>query len=281
MVYLGIDIGGTSAKVAAVRDGRTLWTAQSPPYRQPDTAQLIQAIRVALDGRRYEVAAVGLCVPGLIDPRKRTTCAVNVPGLNGIALDELVCDALGVGSMRVQLLSDAVATGFDLYAKRKLAGRLLSLAIGTGVGAAVLDDGVPLKVDGESPGHFGQLDVSIEGHPVVGPDGGAGSLEGYLGGPVLAAQHDDVPAAIAAWRGDELPLRALARAIRIAHAIYRPHHVYLAGGIGIRLGHVLGGLRRLVEDRLSRIARTDWTLGVGDSEFHAVEGAARYAASNP
>ncbi|MBV9490447.1 MAG: MFS transporter, partial [Verrucomicrobia bacterium] len=59
------------------------------------------------------------------------------------------------------------------------------LALGTGVGAAVLDDGVPLRVDGDSPGHLGQIDVSLDDRAPIGPDGGAGSLEGYLGVPAI------------------------------------------------------------------------------------------------
>ena len=62
---------------------------------------------------------------------------------------------------------------------------------------------------------------------------------------------------------DDPPMRALARAIRIAHALYRPHHVCLAGGIGNRMGRLLPDLRHAVEDRLTNIARAGWTLSVG------------------
>jgi hypothetical protein len=134
-------------------------------------------------------------------------------------------------------------------------------------------------VEGNSPGHIGQLDVSLDDRPPVGPDGGAGSLEAYIGAAAIAAGGGgDVPAAVGGWRGDERPLAALARAIRSCHAIYRPEHVGLAGGIGIHLGHVLGPLRAMVETKLTNIARPGWTLFVGDSELHAAMGAARMAA---
>src|SRR6185295_15399031 len=105
-----------------------------------------------------------------------------------------------------------------------------------GVGMAVLDDGVSLMVHGESPGHLGQVDVSIEGDPVIGPDGGAGSLEGYIGAPALVKKYGpDMPANLARLGKNDSALKALARVIRICHAIYAPHHVGLTGGIGIRL----------------------------------------------
>ncbi|HEX2973801.1 MAG TPA: ROK family protein [Tepidisphaeraceae bacterium] len=279
MSYLGIDIGGSSVKMAAVDEGQTLWTGQSERYERPDTQRVIEAIRRAAGGRATRADGVGLCVPGLLDQAKRAiTLSVNVPGLNGVNLEALIGMALGESLGRLRVVSDAIATGYDIGFQRQLRGRLLVLALGTGIGAAVLDDGQPLYVDGESPGHLGQMDVSIEGEPVIGPDGGAGSLEGYLGAAALIARYgNDLASAVKTFRGDEVPLRALARAIRIAHAIYRPDHVVLAGGLGIRLGHVLPRLRQIIETNLIHIAKPGWTLTVGDSDYHAALGAARMA----
>jgi hypothetical protein len=124
------------------------------------------------------------------------------------------------------------------------------------------------------------MDVSIEGEPVVGPDGGAGSLEGYLSAGALASRYGGGEGKwVSAMRADDPPMRALARAVRIGHAMYRPNHVCVAGGIGNRLGHLLPQLGRAVNTQLTAIARSDATLSVGDSDFHAARGAARAAAS--
>jgi hypothetical protein len=69
----------------------------------------------------------------------------------------------------------------------------------------------------------------------------------------------------------------LVRAIRIAHAMFRPHHVCLAGGVGIRLGRIVPDLRAVIADHLTHIARPEWTFSVGNSDFHAAQGAARLA----
>ena len=273
-VGFGIDIGGTAVKLAAVdARGGVLWTARSEPYQRPSAAQLAAAIRAGVAGRVTGSVSVGVCVPGILDDsRTRVVQSVNLPGLNGVRLDALVADALGphAAAAGVTVASDAVAAAYDLQRARALRGRLFVLAIGTGVGAAVLDDGMPLRVDGDSPGHFGQVDVSVEGHPAVGPDGGAGSLEGYLSGPAMGHRVQSLTV-------DDPAMRALLRAIRIAHAIYRPHHVYLAGGVGIRLGRLAPELREAVARDLTNIARPDWTLSAGDSDFHAAQGAARMA----
>ncbi|HZK81062.1 MAG TPA: ROK family protein, partial [Humisphaera sp.] len=157
---LGLDIGGAGLKVAALRNGAILWTTKRG-YRKPTVDDLIGAIRDALKGHAENFAAVGICVPGLLDKqRKRVTFSVNVPALSEIALDDLVSRALGRKPDMLHVANDSMASGYDIHSMRKLPGRLLVLALGTGVGAAVLDDGVPLKVDGESPGHVGQFDVS-------------------------------------------------------------------------------------------------------------------------
>jgi predicted NBD/HSP70 family sugar kinase len=206
--------------------------------------------------------------------------AVNLPALEGLNLDQLVAESIGVVPSRIVIQTDANATGIDVYLTNQLKGRLCCIALGTGIGMAIIDDGaVPLLVDGESSGHVGQIDVSIEGESVIGPDGGAGSLEGYLGSPAVVKRYGpDMAKNLANFTGNDPPMKALARAIRICHAIYCPHHIALAGGIGIRMKHLLPAIRQMVEKNLSSIARPGWTLICGTDEFHAAKGAAKYAA---
>ena len=44
MISLGIDIGGTSVKAAALRDGALVWTGKSGTFGRPGTEQIIEAI---------------------------------------------------------------------------------------------------------------------------------------------------------------------------------------------------------------------------------------------
>ena len=61
--------------------------------------------------------------------------------------------------------------------------------------------------------------------------------------------------------------------------MYRPHHVTLLGGVGIRLKDLIEPIQRAVDTNLTGIARKDWTLSSGESDFHAASGAARLAAN--
>jgi predicted NBD/HSP70 family sugar kinase len=278
-IALGIDIGGTSVKAAALDGGRTLWTGKSGTFARPGTDEIVAAIKEAVVGRAAGVAAVGICCPGLLDRAARTiTLSVNVPGLVGVPLDDIVARALGTPAPRSAILSDANAVGYDVYVSRGLSGRLLCLTLGTGVGASVVDaGGTFLHVSGESPGHFGQLDVSLESEPPIGPDGGAGSLEAYIGTAALTARYGDANVVGRLGVG-EPPVRALVRAIRVAHAVYRPQHVCLTGGIGVRLAGIVPEIRAAVGEKLTRVAREGWTLFTGEDDYHAACGVARWAA---
>ena len=280
MISLGIDIGGTSVKSALLDDDAARATGRSAPYARPRRDALVRAIRDTTRRFAGKIDAVGLCLPGVYDAaRGAISESVHLPALVGVPVRDVVADAMGYAPQTLVVVSDQIAAAHDLYFTRKLSGRLLSIAIGTGVGAAVLNDGgEPLRVNGDSPGHLGQIDVTLGDDPPIGPDGGAGGLEAYLSaGALQRAYGPDVPAAVANMTAVDPPMRALARAIRICHAIYRPDHVILAGGIGIHLGHVLPGLRSKIERNLTRLARPGWTLSIGHDDFHAARGAARLA----
>jgi len=284
---LGIDIGGTSVKAALLDHDTPVWTTQSPFYARPDVNTLIHALQSAvsrLDEFSAPIDRVGICVPGLLDADKtRVVRSVNVPGLMELSLVDLVRESSPrLAHAHLKVVTDAFSCATDVISQLKLTGRVLTIALGTGVGASVVDvaDGVlsPLRISGESPGHFGQLDCSLDDDAPVGPDGGRGSLEAYIGVPALRRDfNDDVASALASLTIDSPALRALARAIRIAHAIYRPDHVVLAGGIGIRLAPHLDTIKTLVDRDLTSVARPGRSLQTAVDDFHAARGAARIA----
>jgi predicted NBD/HSP70 family sugar kinase len=279
MARLGIDVGGTSVKIAVLQDNGTVRTGQSPFYSRPTAAQLREAIAAAAGGRvRAEVT--GICVPGLLaDDRSHVKLSVNVPGLMGLPLADLVAGALGAECGPVRVVNDAHATTTDFAETFGLTGRVMAIALGTGVGMGITDDGKFLTVEGASSGHLGQIDVSLDDDAPIGPDDGRGGLEGYLGVPALKRLYGDrLNEKLATLTRNDAPLRALARAIRVAHAIYRPQHVGLLGGIGVRLRDALPELDALVRDKLTGVARDGWTLRCGQDDFHAARGAARLAA---
>lgn len=276
MRALGLDIGGTSIKAALVEDASIIGTARSPTYLRPDRAQLEASLTAccnALPGARA-VQAVGLCLPGILaSDRSMVLKAVNIPGIEGVPLRELVA-VLG-RQAKGRVVNDAHASAFGYWKVRPSADRLLGLALGTGVGACVLDAGRWLSVTGGSSGHIGQIDVGPCGEDQpLGPDGGRNSLEGYLGIEALRARYGEhFDERLGTLEIDEPPMRALARAVRICHAIYRPARVVLLGGVGIRLAPQLEAIRAAVASELTSVAQPGWTLEAGESDHHAAAGA--------
>lgn len=274
---LGIDIGGTRVKVARLFEG--CWSlGESEQYEKPSRKQLLGAIMCALHGAGHvegDVPRVGLCVPGI--PSADGRCieiAVNVPGLVGWAFQDMIREATGAASAKVIRAGDAEAAMLDWWRMHeKPKGRLLGVAIGTGVGMAVLDDGEVLRVTDGGSGHLGQIDVGVDSSR-VGPDGGRGGLEAFVGASAVV-EAGGVEAAFA--RGG-MSLEALVRAIRICHAMYRPDSVVLLGGVGRRL-RSNAALEPAIRDGLTSIARPGWSLTFGEDDHHAARGAASIAAA--
>jgi glucokinase len=281
---LGIDIGGTAVKAALVQDGVVEATGLSRSYVQPDLDTLRQAIGGAVDAASTSsVDAVGLCVPGIVDEQNGVIrTALNVPSLVGVDPSQMVREAMGLDDVTVLRFTDAHAAAHDLWNGQ--AKRMAAISIGTGVGLCVLDEGEPLDLGFGTPGHLGQVDVSLDEVDVpVGPDGGRGGLEAYIGWPALQVRYGSdgqgVHDLAACLMSDDAPLRALARGIRIVHAIYRPQRIVMLGGVGIALKPCLAHLRSLVAVQLTSLAREGWTLETGHSLHHAASGAARLAAA--
>ena len=284
MTAIGFDIGGTSVKAALVRDGRVVATARSRGYARPSAGELVEALRacVAELGSPGGAAHVGLCLPGVLGADgSRVELCVNIPAIEGIPLGGLI-DAALPGARLPRVFGDAHAAGFGYWCEHPGDKRLLALAIGTGVGACVLDAGRLLRVTGQSSGHIGQMDVGFCGQAgedePVGPDGGRNSLEAWIGVPALRVRYGEgFAACVHTIDLTAPPLRALVRALRICHAIYQPRRIVLLGGVGIRLGPRLEAIKHAVDCDLTSIADAAWSLEAGTSDHHAATGAALLA----
>lgn len=274
MRAIGIDIGGTSAKLAAIQGDRTL-TVRSAEYANPGPAELLRLVRqAAADLRKQsnatEWGAVGLCVPGKLNPgRTRVEYSVNLPSLQQIDLADLAPSERQRGSA-LFLASDAFAAAFGYWNLHRPGGRLLAISIGTGVGASVLDDGKPVLITGETPGYFGQIEVGEDnGRPVT--------LEETIGAKGLRARDARFLESMPSWSEQTPPLRGLIRGLRIAHAIYRPDTIALLGYVGMKLASVKTHIERGVNQGLTRVANPNWSLVFGDSPFLAAIGVAQLA----
>lgn len=302
MLSLGLDIGGTSIKAALLRGGVVIAETRQALSDSTSVSSLSAAVRSAFLAlevvQEPKLTSVGVCMPGVWDEQARVLRhSVNVPALNNMRPDDWLPVVGGFTSCPV-VVSDAHAAAFDIYATTTPAPkagaspasaghgpahnhsqRLLVASLGTGVGICVLDDGVKLEVAGHSSGHLGQVDVGIvleDGSIPIGPDGGRGGLEAYIGANVLSRRYgQDWTKLVQTWTNATPPIAALCRALRIAHAIYRPQQVWIVGGVGLALESLHAELDSTVRRELTNLARPEWVLRFGNTPYHAARGAAR------
>jgi glucokinase len=290
---LGLDIGGSSIKLAFLVPGSEPNLQQSKPYRSPRAADFEAIVRdlaarasIAAAFNNAPPSAVGMCLPGVWNA---TTGSLersnNLPHLVGVPLEALLSRAMGIPLPPWTISTDVYATAVDLWSEVAPTlppnsdgrpRRLFCLALGTGVGGCVLDEGELLRINGNSSGHFGQIDVTLPGDsaPPVASDGGAGTLEAYW-----AASN--VRHLLETQGSGGLPsvlLHSLARSLRIAHAIYRPDVIVLAGGSALFLAPHLATIASTTRQGLSAIARSHCEIRLAKHAHHAALGIARIAA---
>jgi glucokinase len=250
---VAIDVGGTTLKGGLCDADGTLVHRDRRPTPAADTAALVAGI-VALAGdlaaagrARFgpdAVGGVGLAVPGFVDESRGVALrAVNLPWRD-LALADAVADGTGLPVTLGHDVRAAAAAEARLGAGRG-AGDVLFVAIGTGIGAAIVAGGRPHR---GAHGRAGEL-----GHTVVEPDGppcacgaagcveaiasaaaierayaAAGAADGASAREVaaLAAAHD--PAARAVW---DRAVAALGAGLATAVALLDPELVVVGGGL--------------------------------------------------
>lgn len=188
-ITIGIDFGGTSIKMGAIRGNKIMLQAPAIATQEYDTPeQLIQAISqfVAILKEKYpETKAIGMGMPGFVNFEKGTVFTLtNVEGWNNIKVKDLMEKHCGIP---VVIENDANCMA---YAEWKLgAGKgkthLVCLTLGTGVGSGIIIDDKLYHGATSCAGELGQTSIDYKGR--VGHYGNRGALEDYIGNKELAA----------------------------------------------------------------------------------------------
>jgi glucokinase len=204
----GVDVGGT--KVAAIvvdGDDVVLGRAVLPMSGTSSaigTAPIAAAVRAALDAAEAPVealAAIGVGVPGRVDPDTGIVGLATNLGWRDVPLARLVEDEFGVPS-RVENDVRLAAAGLAGHELARGARTLAYVAIGTGIGAGLVLDG---RVHRGGRGMAGEIGhIIVEGDGVECRCGQRGCLETVAAGPAIARRAAEAVAA-----GAQTALRAV------------------------------------------------------------------------
>ncbi|MCR2824963.1 ROK family protein [Microbacterium sp. zg.Y909] len=246
-LIVGIDIGGTKIAGALVdEDGalRSKVVRFATPARSGAEAivSAVSAVCCTVTAR-ISAAAIGIGSAGTFDRNGRVVSATNViPGWAGTPLQQLVKANTGIPTV---VLNDvhAAALGEAAFGAGREHPRSLVVAIGTGIGGALVIDG---KVDigthglGGSVGHL-PLRRS-EGR--ICSCGGLDHVEAWASGPALERRYD--PAGVTGLReiaararhGDKPACKvfaegasALGEGLAAAATMFDPDAIILGGGV--------------------------------------------------
>jgi glucokinase len=255
---LGIDIGGTKTAAAVIGEPGEVFgfaEAPTPATAGPDAVidAAVAVARRATDAAPARPDACGIGTAGTVNPAGVVTHATDaLPGWRGTDLTERFTRALG---LPVAVLNDvhAMALGEARHGAAVGAGLAVIVAIGTGIGGAIVHDGQVIIGASGSAGSIGHVTVDAR-TPRQCTCGRWNHLEAYASGPAIEAHY--AAAAGTATRLPEITTRARAgdawaRAViaeaaeLLGHALVQvvtivdPDTIVLTGGVAA-LGDLIG-----------------------------------------
>lgn len=269
---LGVDVGGTNTKMGLVSPDGTITHFRRIPTDckgtdpGPFLTRLLPALESLLKEAGNPVAGIGVSMHGEVDAESRgPIIAGNTPALRNFDMHGLLEEHFG---LPVKVYNDLTAHSLGEYyfGSGQGVGRFMCLAMGTGLGAAVIVDGKPLIIDGGNSGNTGLIIIDPNGP--ADNNGIKGSAEVLCGTPgierLALARYGRAISAYdvitGAREGSDATAVAimqqigtyLGQTLASLSVIFYPHRITLSGGTAaagpVLLEAVRAEFNRLVGD---------------------------------
>lgn len=261
---IGVDVGGTKTKGILFGPTGPLAVTRTATLPGLDgIGSTISGVVHELLGRAGvdagEVSALGIGIPGIVDPLAGTVAAsVNL----GLPVEpfSLAADVLARVGIPAHLENDVSAAAAGAAHLMGLQGDVALISLGTGLAAGLVLSGRTRAGSTGTAGEIGHIPYIPDGIPCG--CGQRGCLELYASGSALdrlwptpegrhsapdlfraAATDEDARAALQVW------LDALAHAVQIVTQTLDPRWVLISGGISEVGDPLLDGLTRTLRDR--------------------------------
>jgi len=270
-VVVALDVGGTGMKCALVRpDGAVHHEERHPTLAARGPAAVtenILAVAAGLAGKAradgLEPIAVGVAVPGVVDEENGVAVWSSNVGFRDVPLRSLLEEKVGLPAA----LGHDVRVG-GIAEARLGAGKgerhVLFAAIGTGIAAALVVNGVGYNGAHGAAGELGHIIVRPGGTPC--PCGQSGCLEAIASARAIGARYAelsglpdvsalDVVSRIGSDKTARLvwheAIQALADGMITAQALFDVSVLVLGGGLAEAGDTLLGPLKDAMERRVT------------------------------
>jgi glucokinase len=210
-LLIGVDVGATTIAAGLVTEGGELRAFERVPThgRGQGTALhvlrgLVGALLQQTRGEGTDASGIGIGLPGIVDTAQGMMVGSRnlVPEFASVPLAADLQASTGVPAF-VDNDVNALALGEHTFGIGRGAASMVVLAVGTGVGGAIVLGGHLLRGHSGCAGEFGHVSVDFQG-PVC-RCGARGCLNDYIGGEALARAAQEAVA-----RGEASKVLALA-----------------------------------------------------------------------
>jgi glucokinase len=188
---IGVDLGGTKLLAGTVDSKLEVHHRVYRLARPDDTGalldQLVEAVREAVEAAPVEVVAVGLGVPGLVDPKTGVALDSNHLPLRGVAVRDLLAERVG---LPVVVDNDANAAMLVEWrcGEARGADNAVMLTLGTGIGGGLIVGGRLVHGTRGAAAELGHIIVDADGPPCPGSCPNHGCLEALVSGHAIGVE---------------------------------------------------------------------------------------------
>jgi len=166
MYYIGFDIGGSSKKAVLLKDKKTLKSSVADlPKNINGLFDLVSKItkKFILNLNPKKVGGIGFSIPGPIDvKREKVLLGPNIPYLTGQPLLKLLRKRLKSLNIKIEHDINCHLLAEVKFGIAKKYQNVFYLALGTGIGAALLVNGKFIYGEHGSAGEFGHNIIDFE-----------------------------------------------------------------------------------------------------------------------
>lgn len=192
---IGADLGGTKIELGLVDPAdRIIARKRIPTEDEGGAASVVERIAASVaelaahlpaQGR---IVAMGMCTPGPVDHVNGILLdPPNVQGLHYAPLGSLLSTRLGI-PVRLEHDAKAAALGEFYFGAGRGEQSMVYIIVGTGVGAALIMDGVVYRGMHNSAGEFGHTVLDRNG--LLCSCGNRGCVETFMSGPRLVQWYE-------------------------------------------------------------------------------------------